>query len=104
MSDTDRVDQILADYLAAVDAGHAPDRAALLAAHPELADQLRAFFADADRIDRIAPPEATFPPTEIELDQVVGYNFNTRNGMIPHSVTFFLRIKNENDRKRALVD
>jgi tRNA A-37 threonylcarbamoyl transferase component Bud32 len=59
MSDADRVDQILADYLAAVDAGGAPDRAVLLAAHPDVADELRAFFTDADRVDRIAPPNAT---------------------------------------------
>jgi tRNA A-37 threonylcarbamoyl transferase component Bud32 len=59
MSDADRVDQIIADYLAAVDSGQEPDRSALLAGYPELADELRAFFADADRLDRIASPNAT---------------------------------------------
>src|SRR5262249_50107267 len=31
-----------------------PDREALLAGHPELADRLRGFFADCDRLDRQA--------------------------------------------------
>jgi serine/threonine-protein kinase len=48
------LDAIIADYLQQVEAGEVPDRAALLARHPDLADRLRAFFADCDRLDRQA--------------------------------------------------
>jgi eukaryotic-like serine/threonine-protein kinase len=50
----DPLDPIVADYLQQVEAGKKPDRDALLAAHPDLADRLRAFFADLDRVGRQA--------------------------------------------------
>ena len=37
------LDQLVADYVRAVEAGVPPDREQLLAAHPELADELRDF-------------------------------------------------------------
>lgn len=54
----ERVEQALADYMRRVDAGEPVDRAVFLAAHPDLADELGAFFEDADVIGRIAngPP------------------------------------------------
>jgi tRNA A-37 threonylcarbamoyl transferase component Bud32 len=48
------LDAVIGEYLQQVEAGVVPDRAALLAGHPELAEGLRAFFADYDRLDRQA--------------------------------------------------
>src|SRR5436305_367503 len=50
----DPLDNVIADYLQQVEAGLVPDREALLARHPELADRLRAFLADYDHLDRQA--------------------------------------------------
>jgi tRNA A-37 threonylcarbamoyl transferase component Bud32 len=43
------VNRIIAAYLEAERAGQPPDREELLRRHPEVADELRAFFADQDR-------------------------------------------------------
>jgi WD40 repeat protein/tRNA A-37 threonylcarbamoyl transferase component Bud32 len=53
-SHPDPLDAVIAEYLQQVEAGAVPDRADLLARHPDLAGRLRAFFADYDRLDRQA--------------------------------------------------
>jgi len=46
------LDGIIAEYMQAVEAGTAPPRDELLARHPDLAERLRAFFADFDAVGR----------------------------------------------------
>jgi eukaryotic-like serine/threonine-protein kinase len=51
-----RLNDLIAAYLEAVEAGRTPDRDELLRGHPELADELRAFFANHDRLARLGEP------------------------------------------------
>jgi serine/threonine-protein kinase len=46
----ERVTAVLREYLEEQDAGRRPDRAALLARHPDLAEELDAFFTESDRL------------------------------------------------------
>jgi len=50
------LDAVIAAYVRAVEAGVVPNRQELLDRHPEHAEALRAFFADLDRVDRMASP------------------------------------------------
>ena len=64
MSDSDagqdQFSLIVADYLQAVGSGQAPDREQLLQQYPELANKLRAFFADHDQMREVADPHVTW--------------------------------------------
>src|SRR5262245_28250450 len=59
-----RLNEALAAYLEAAEAGRAPDRAEWLAAHPDLADDLAAFLDNQQRVAAAAAPlrEAAPPP------------------------------------------
>ena len=52
----DSLDAVIAGYMLAVEADDVPNRQELVDQHPEHADALRAFFADLDRMDRVASP------------------------------------------------
>ena len=53
----DRLNQIIAAYLEAVEAGESPDRQELLARHPDLTEELEAFFVDHDKMKALAEEE-----------------------------------------------
>jgi WD40 repeat protein/tRNA A-37 threonylcarbamoyl transferase component Bud32 len=65
-----RFEQVLAEYLQAREAGRTPDPAELMARHPDLADELRAFFANRAQFARLAaplaPPAPRRPPSPAE--------------------------------------
>ncbi len=51
-----RLYEALGDYFAAVEAGLDPDRSALIARHPDLADSLAEFFSGQDRFHLAVGP------------------------------------------------
>src|SRR5262245_58770912 len=59
------LDEVLTRYLRAADAGRAPPPKVLIALYPDLADDLRAFFADRDQLDSLAGPLRVVAGTEV---------------------------------------
>jgi hypothetical protein len=51
-----RLNEVLAEYMQRIDRGEVVDRETLLAQHPDLARELREYFDDTDRIERMAGP------------------------------------------------
>jgi serine/threonine protein kinase/WD40 repeat protein len=59
-----RLEEVLAAYLHAVDTGQAPDRDELLARHPDLADELKVFLSNQGHVQAHGIPysDVTVPP------------------------------------------
>jgi serine/threonine protein kinase len=53
-----RFQEVVASYLESLDAGQAEDLPALLQRHPDLAEEIAAFFDNQERIARLVPPPA----------------------------------------------
>ncbi|MFO0958542.1 MAG: serine/threonine-protein kinase [Isosphaeraceae bacterium] len=69
-----RIDEALADYLRAIDAGRAPDPTEFAARFPDLAPELGRALADAGLVDAIvapARPGPSPPPTGVETTQSI---------------------------------
>jgi hypothetical protein len=56
-----RLNAVIAAYLEALEAGQPPDRDAWIAQYPDLADDLRAFFANHDRMAKVGGPLRAVP-------------------------------------------
>ena len=67
----DRLDEIIGGYLRAQEQGNPPPRDELLQQHPDLAEELREFFADQDRLNAAAGglpgelPQRRFVPPKV---------------------------------------
>ncbi len=64
-----QLEAVIADYIRACETGTAPNRTEILKQHPELADELRQFFGQHDRMNHIAAPIRGFGDS---LAQAVG--------------------------------
>jgi tRNA A-37 threonylcarbamoyl transferase component Bud32 len=51
-----RLEEVVLTYLKAVDAGQWPDPRDVIARHPDLADELRAFFTEQEHVNRLVEP------------------------------------------------
>ena len=69
MPEGDRVESILADWLDQREKGHAPDPAALIRAHPDLAEALQRRFAALNLVDLALAPD---PRPEPEIPERLG--------------------------------
>jgi WD40 repeat protein/tRNA A-37 threonylcarbamoyl transferase component Bud32 len=73
-----RVEGVLHEYLQALDAGKKPNPRDYVAQHPDIADDLAAFFADQAKLDQVAKSmralaqPATLPPSDPPPDDSLG--------------------------------
>jgi serine/threonine-protein kinase len=72
MSDNEALNELIAGYLQAVDAGEKPDPSEWLARHPEHAESLRSFFAAQHEVEQVVGPVHDTGPYEITEERRPG--------------------------------
>jgi eukaryotic-like serine/threonine-protein kinase len=84
VSRDDRLDEVIFDYFKALDAGETPDRQEILARHPDLADDLRRFFANQEQLNpfdtSLLPPIPSDAPPEDDLRSFGDYEVHAKIG------------------------
>src|SRR5258708_7831715 len=55
-----QLERVIADYIRECEGGALPNRRQILDRHPELAEELRQFFAQRDRMNQLAAPIRQF--------------------------------------------
>jgi WD40 repeat protein/tRNA A-37 threonylcarbamoyl transferase component Bud32 len=60
----DLLEEVLGDYMQRLDQGETVNRERVFAEHPELADELRSYFAAADDVERLGRQATSQPATE----------------------------------------
>jgi eukaryotic-like serine/threonine-protein kinase len=68
----ERVDAVILQYLEEIDAGRRPDPEVIIAHHPDLADELRAFFADHAHAGALARPMQKLSAPTGKLTETLG--------------------------------
>jgi WD40 repeat protein/tRNA A-37 threonylcarbamoyl transferase component Bud32 len=59
-----QLEEVLGDYMQRLDRGETVDREQILARHPELADQLRSYFAGSDELEQLRQQARAGPQAE----------------------------------------
>jgi WD40 repeat protein/tRNA A-37 threonylcarbamoyl transferase component Bud32 len=75
-----RVNEAIASYLQAEETGARPEPGEFLARHADLETELRAFFADRERLVRLAPPPETTPRGPYGEPPTTGYGAAAASG------------------------
>ena len=86
-----RLDDVIAAYLEALEAGEPLARSDLEEAHPDLADELALFFANQDHVARLTAPLRDGTTGEISYRQPFSTPQFQRSGRRRHRAVFVAR-------------
>jgi serine/threonine-protein kinase len=94
-SESKQLSLVIADYLQAVEAGHAPDRDKLLADHPDIAEELREFLSTHDQLQKEAGlpvplnKTVTLPPRGLSEDYTLDSSTSGGEAKVGTMIRYF---------------